>query len=388
VDPRQDPYTPGAGARPPELAGRDSELDAFEVLLDRLEQGQTGQSLMLTGWRGMGKTVLLERLEWQAQQRGWATVDAEIADGAPFPPKMAQLARRALVSIAPESRWKEAGRRAAAVVQSFRLSVSPDGSVTAGLDVDAARGLADSGVLEDDLTEVLVGLGQAAAEQGTGVVVLLDELQNLPQEELSALLTALHKTVQRQLPLALVAAGLPRLRKQAGDAQSYAERMFRFPLLDVLPPAAAAAALAVPAEGLGVAWEPAALDAAVAWTGGYPYFLQELGSAAWAAAPGPPITAGDVRAAVSAVEDKLDQGFFATRVARATPVEVAFLRAMAAASDDGTCPVAEVASTLHKSVSQVAPTRASLLRKGLVRVPEPGTVAFTVPRFAAHLRRT
>lgn len=386
MDPRLDPYTPNAGASPPVLAGRDAEVEAFSVMLDRLEAGRTGQSLILTGWRGMGKTVLLDRLREQALSRGWASVDAEIREGVPFAPRVGHLARRALLSIAPAPRWADRGRRAAAIIKSFQLRVEPDGAVTAGLDVDAATGAGDSGVLADDLADVLVGLGEAAAEHDTGVVLFLDEMQELAQDDLSALLSALHRAVQRALPVTVVGAGLPRLRRAVGEAQSYAERMFVFPVLDSLAPRDAAAALVGPAAGLGVTWEQDAVDAVVHWTGGYPYFLQEFGSALWSVAPGPSIQPRDVYAALPVLEGRLDSGFFATRTARATPAEAAYMRAMAALGD-GPCATDEIAAALGRSPAQASPARAALIGKGLVHAPAPGTVAFTVPQYAAHLRR-
>lgn len=387
MDLRHDPYTPNAGASPPVLAGRDAEAAAFEVLLDRLDAGRTGQSLVLTGWRGMGKTVLLERLGEQATRRGWATVSAEVRAGDPLAPKVGRLATRALLSIAPAPRWADRGRRAAAVIKSFQLRVEPDGAITAGLDVDAAAGAGDSGVLADDLSDVLVGLGEAAAEHGTGVVLLLDEMHELAPDDLEALLSALQRTVQKALPVTLVGAGLPRLRGAVADAQSYAERMFVFPDLDVLAPDDAAAALTVPADGVCDGWDDDAVAVVVHWTGGYPYFLQEFGSAAWAAAAGPRITVADVYAALPLLEARLDSGFFRTRLERASEHEAAFMRAMAA-TGDGPWPAQDVAGRLHgRSAKQIAAVRTSLLDKGLVHVPAPGTVAFTVPQFASFLRR-
>lgn len=387
MDPRDDPYTPNAGAQPPELAGRDEEIEAFSVLLDRLWEGRTGQSLMLTGWRGTGKTVLLNRFRTDALSRGWATVDAEVVGGAPFAPEVARLCRRALLSVAPSNRWADAGRRAAAVLQSFTLRVDPDGAVTAGLDVDAAVGLGDSGVLADDLTDVLVGLGEAAQEHATGVVLLLDELHGLPPDDLAALVAALHKTVQRGLPVTLVGAGLPRLRRDVTAARSYAERLFRFPLLGLLTVDATAAALTRPAEALGVGYEDGAVDAVAHYTEGHPYFVQEFGSVLWAVSSGPGISVADVYAAVPVLERRLDEGFFRVRTERASAAERAFLAAMAA-TGDGPCATRDVAAALGRSVASLSGARRGLVDKGLVHVPSSGTVDFTVPRFAAHLRRS
>ena len=250
--PFDNPYTPNAGARPPALVGRDRELESFEVLLDRLRRGHTEQSMLITGLRGVGKTVLLTSFEESARERGWTTVEAEITKNTEFGARMGQLARRALLQLAPRERWKERATRAASVLKSFQLSMAPDGTLTTGLDVEAAAGLADSGALDDDLTDLLVALGEAAQEQDSGVVFLIDEVHFLATAELEALIAALHKTVQRQLPITLVGAGLPQLPRLAGEAKSYAERLFKFPSIGRLSGAEAEQALVEPAERLEV----------------------------------------------------------------------------------------------------------------------------------------
>ena len=208
---QDNPYTPNAGAQPPALVGRDEELEAFEVLLARLLRGHTEQSMLITGLRGVGKTVLLTRFEELAREGGWTTVEAEITKNSDFGDRMANLVRRALLQLVPRARWKKRAARAASVLRSFQLTARPDGSVTAGFDVDPAEGLADSGHLDDDLTDVFVALGEAAQEHRTGVVFLIDEVQFLKADEFEALIAAIHKTVQRQLPITLVGAGLPQL---------------------------------------------------------------------------------------------------------------------------------------------------------------------------------
>src|SRR3954464_9120372 len=273
--PHDNPYTPNAGARPPALVGRDAQLEAFEVLLDRLRRGHTEQSMLITGLRGVGKTVLLGAFEERARGRDWTTIEAEITKNVEFGPRMAQLLRRALLQVAPKARWKERSRRAAAVLKSFQLTVSAQGELTFGLDVDAAEGLADSGSLGEDLTDLLVALGETAQEQDRGVVFLFDEVQFLSLVELEALIAALHKTVQRQLPITLVGAGLPQLPRLAGEAKSYAERLFQFPRIRQLTPPQGEGRLAEPAAELDVAYEPGAIDVIVDYTEGYPYFIQE-----------------------------------------------------------------------------------------------------------------
>jgi len=381
------PYTPNAGAKPPALVGRDEELEDFEVLLARLLRGHTEQSMLVTGLRGVGKTVLLTRFEELARERGWTTVEAEITKNSDFGDRMANLARRALLQLAPRDRWKERAARAAAVLRSFQVTLRPDGSVTAGFDVDPAEGLADSGHLDEDLTDVFVALGEAAQEQGSGVVFLIDEVQFLDAPEFEALIAAIHKTVQRQLPITLVGAGLPQLPRLAGEAKSYAERLFKFPVIGRLADDQARAALAEPAQRLGVDFEADALSAVVEFTEGYPYFLQEYGNTLWNQVEESPVTAADVSLARSAVEAKLDGGFFRVRVERTSELEQRYLRAMAELGPEPQA-AKDVAALLGRTSQQVAPIRARLIEKGLLYTPGRGLAAFTVPQFDRFMRRT
>jgi hypothetical protein len=386
VRPHDNPYTPNAGARPPALVGRDAQLEAFEVLLDRLRRGHTEQSLLITGLRGVGKTVLLGAFEERAREREWTTVEAEITKNVEFGLRMAQLARRALLQVAPKARWKERGRRAAAVLKSFQLTVSPQGELTFGLDADAAEGLADSGSLGEDLTDVLVALGEAAQEQDRGVVFLFDEVQFLSLAALEALIAALHKTVQRQLPITLVGAGLPQLPRLAGEAKSYAERLFQFPMIGRLSADEAARALIEPAAPLGVEFTDEAVQAIVEYTEGYPYFLQEYGKLVWEHADVSPVTLEDVRDTQEAVEAKLDSSFFRVRTDRVTDLELQYMRAMA---ELGAEPQAakDVAQLMGRRSEQLGPTRSRLIEKGLLYTPAHGLAAFTVPQFDRYMRR-
>jgi hypothetical protein len=381
------PYTPNAGARPPALVGRDAELESFGVLLERLNRGRTEQSMLITGLRGVGKTVLLGALEDRARAHNWTTVEAEITKSGEFGPRMSQLARRALFQVAPKARWKEHGRRAAAILKSFQLSVSTQGEFTFGLDVDALEGFADSGSLGEDLTDVLVAIGEAAREQQSGVVFLLDEIQFLSAPEFEALIAALHKTVQRQLPLTLVGAGLPQMPRLAGEAKSYAERLFQFPRIGVLSQLEAHAAIADPAHELGVDYQDGAIEAIIKYTEGYPYFLQEYGKIAWDLAGGPTITVADVEAAQPAVEAKLDSSFFRVRTDRVTELELQYMRAMAELGADAQ-PAKDVARLLNRTSEQLGPTRSRLIEKGLLYTPAHGLAAFTVPQFDRYMRRT
>jgi hypothetical protein len=389
VRPEDNPYTPNAGAEPRYLAGREHELDAFRVLLRRMKKGHTDQSMIVVGLRGVGKTVLLSAFRAIAEEEGdLVAIEAEITKHEDFGPRMGALARRALFSVAPSAKWKERGRLAAAVLRSFQITVTPQGELTASLGgVEPAEGMADSGNLADDLTDVFVALGQAAAEHGKGVVFILDEVQFLSLREFEALIAALHKTVQRRLPITLVAAGLPQLPELAGEAKSYAERLFRFPTVDSLDPEEARKALVEPARDLDVAYEDDAIAAIMTYTEGYPYFIQEYGSVVWNLATGSPISSAAVDDAQEAVEAKLDESFFRVQADRTTNAELQYLRAMA---ELGATPqlAGDVAAVLGRKSTSLGPTRARLIDKGLLWTPSHGYAAFTVPQFDRYMKRT
>lgn len=387
MDPRRNPYTPNAGAPPPLLVGRDDQLASFDVLLARLEKGHTEQSMIITGLRGVGKTVLLGAFRATADARGWAALEAEITKQTDFGNRMAHLARRALLHVAPRSRWKDVARKAAGVLKSFTLTVSSDGSLSAALDIDPVEGLADSGDLADDLTDLFVALGEAARDHETGVVFLIDEIQFLPGAHFEALIAALHKTVQRALPVTMVGAGLPQIPRLAGEAKSYAERLFKFPRIGSLSLPLALKALAGPARALDVSFESGAAEKIVAYTEGYPYFLQEYGRLVWDEAEADTITMRDVRAALPLVEAKLDDGFFRVRAERCSRYELAYLRAMA---ELGGVPqrASDVAALLGRGAAQLGPVRSRLIDKGLLYTPGYGLAAFTVPQFDAYMKRT
>jgi hypothetical protein len=387
VNPRDNPYTPNAGAPPPALVGRDTELEGFEILLDRLRRGYPEQSMLITGLRGVGKTVLLGAFESRARNSGWVTVTAEITKNEDFGPRMGNLVRRALFQVAPKASWTEKVKRAAGVLKSFSVTVSSEGAITAGIDVDAVEGMADTGNLSDDLTDLLVALGEAAQEAGTGVAFLVDEVQFLRAGEFEALIAGLHRTVQRQLPVTLVGAGLPQLPRLAGEAKSYAERLFKFPQIGKLSAPEAEAALAEPAGDLGVTYEPAAIDVIVEYTEGYPYFIQEYGKIVWDLAPeGETIGRRVAEEAQRAVEAKLDESFFRVRAERTTELELQYLRAMAELGR-GEQSAGDVAAVLGRSSEQLGPTRARLIDKGLVYTTAHGRGEFTVPQFERYMRR-
>jgi hypothetical protein len=387
MDPRDNPYTPNAGARPPAMVGREDELAAFDVLLARLARGSTDQSVIITGLRGVGKTVLLGEFRIRAEAQGWIAVEAEITRHPDFGLRMAQLTRRALLQLAPKARWKDRARRAAGVLKSFTITVSSNGALTAGLDVEAAEGMADTGEIVQDLADLVVALGEVAKESGRGVVFLFDEIQHLPRVDFEALIAALHKSVQHALPITFVGAGLPQMPRLAGEAKSYSERLFRFPSIGRLPHEQALRALVQPASDLGVAFTGEAADEIVAFTEGYPYFIQEYGRIVWDEAVDAPISAADVAAVRPLVAAKLDGSFFRVRAERTTPLELSYLRAMA---ELGAEPqkAGEVAAVLKRGAAQVGPTRARLIEKGLLYTPGYGLAAFTVPQFDKYLLRT
>jgi hypothetical protein len=267
------------------------------------------------------------------------------------------------------------------------VTLRPDGSVTAGFDVDPAEGLADSGHLDEDLTDVFVALGEAAQEHESGVVFLVDEVQFLDVSEFEALIAAIHKTVQRQLPITLVGAGLPQIPRLAAEAKSYAERLFKFPQIGPLSDDQARSALSQPAKPLGVEFESDALSAVVDFTEGYPYFLQEYGAALWNQIDESPVTANDVVLARAAVEAKLDGGFFHVRIERTSELEQRYLRAMAELGPDPQA-AKDVAAILGRTSQQVGPIRSRLIEKGLLYTPGRGLAAFTVPQFDRFMRRT
>ena len=389
MDPLANPYTPNAGATPPLVVGRDDQQRLFDLLLARLEKGRTEQSMIITGLRGVGKTVLLREFQKKATARHWATVDIEISkhNNDDFRRQLAREFRSALLRISPKARWGAKARRVASVIKSFTITVDPDGRITAGLDADVEHGVADSGDLVIDLTEVILALGEAAADHNSGVVLLLDEIQFLAREQLEAVVSALHKTVQLQLPITMVGAGLPQIAELAGEAKSYAERLFKFPRIGNLTEDQAYAALAEPAAQEGATFDKGALQLAADITGRYPYFLQELGYAVWPMASGNRIRRLDVEQAQQVYEEKLDSSFFRVRLDRTTELEQAYLRAMA---DLGPEPqlAGDVARILKRSSQQCAPTRAGLIEKGLLYTPGHGYAAFTVPRFDQFMHRS
>jgi len=394
MDPIRNPYAPGAGQRPPELAGRDEQLAAFEVVLQRVAKGRPERSLILTGLRGVGKTVLLNALRSGAVRRGWGTGKLEARPD--------QGLRRPLSSALHQA-IRELGHpqvdetdQVLGVIRSFAQRDAAAGARlrdqwNPGIDAPAVRGRADSGDIEIDLVELLSDVGGLAADVGKGVAVFVDEMQDLGPDDVSALCAACHEISQSGLPVIVVGAGLPHLPAVLSASKSYSERLFGYQRIDRLPREAADRALTAPAEEEGAAFTGEALEAMHAATGGYPYFIQAYGKAVWDRATTSPIGADDVAVATPDADAELAVGFFGSRYERATPGERDYLRAMAdVASLEGrdldSVPTADVASTLGKKPQSLSPARDSLLKKGLIYSAERGRIAFTVPHFGRYLR--
>jgi hypothetical protein len=383
VDPLENPFRPGAGTPPPALIGRDDLIDRYGVALRRTIGGRPGKSMMPIGLRGVGKTVLLNRFHEIARDEGLRVAFIEA-------PETGDLARllvirlRAILIELDQGVVSRAVKRALGTLKSFSYTL-PDG-LSISLDVDAVAGSADSGVLSEDVTDLLVAVGEAAKDRRSGVLLAIDEVQYLTGDELGALISAIHRTVQLSLPVILVGAGLPQLPGLAGNAKSYAERLFDFPRIGSLGAEDARAVLAIPANEQAVDFEPAALDAMIERSQGYPYFLQEWGYHVWNAASKSPISLADVELAAPEVQRQLDQNFFFVRMDRLTPAEKTYLRAMAELGP-GPHRSGDIATELGVKVESVAPRRSGLIRKGMIYSPAHGDTAFTVPLFDEFLRR-
>lgn len=386
MDAFDNPYRPGAGTPPPALIGRDELIDRFGLTVRRALSGRPGKSVMPIGLRGVGKTVLLNRFAEIARDDGLQVAFVEVVEKADLSRLLTVHLRKILMQLdRPAVRTGRAVQRALAVLKSFSLQL-PDGSAIA-IDVQPLPGSADSGDLHEDLTDLLVATGEAAKERGSGLLLALDEVQYLRTAQLGALIAAIHRTTQLGLPVVLVGAGLPQLPGLAGEAKSYAERLFDFPVIGSLPADQAAAALDIPAAERGVAIEDHALDLLVGESHGYPYFLQEWGYHVWNEAPGPRVTVADVRTARPVVTEQLDRNFFFVRFDRLTPKEKQYLWAMASLGE-GPHRSGDIAAALGVKVESVAPRRSGLIAKGMVYSPAHGDTAFTVPLFDRYLRRT
>ncbi len=395
MDPVRNPYAPGAGQRPPELAGRDRELSVFDVVLERVARGRPERSLVLTGLRGVGKTVLLNTLRSQAINRLWGTGKIEARPDQPMRRVLSGALHMAVRELAPRHRAPDRIDDFLAVLKAFALRSNPSGAKLRdrwqpGIDIPPATGRADSGDIEIDLVELLTDAAGIATDVGTGIAVFIDEMQDLSADDVSALCAACHELSQTGAPLIVVGAGLPHLPAVLSAAKSYSERLFRYQRIDRLDRIAADQALCAPALREGVEYEAKALDALYEASGGYPYFVQAYGKATWDHAPRSPVTAGDVRVAAPEAEGELAVGFFGSRYERATPAEREYMRAMASVStadpEGEAVATSEVAKALDRRPASLSPARDALIKKGLIYSGERGTVAFTVPHFGRYLR--
>jgi hypothetical protein len=392
VDPVRNPFAPGAGQRPPELAGRDRELDAFDVVLERVARGRPERSLVLTGLRGVGKTVMLGELRSMALRAGWGAGKVEARPDATLRRPLSAALHRAVRDLAVRHRAPDRVEHVLGVLKAFALRAAPAEAKLRdrwqpGIDAPLVSGRADSGDMEIDLVELFAEVAELAGDVGSGVAVLIDEMQDLAPDDVSALCAACHELSQSRAPLVVVGAGLPHLPSVLSASKSYSERLFRYMRIDRLEREDADRALSVPASWEDAKFEPEALDALFIASGGYPYFIQAYGKAAWDAAATSPITSADVLVAAPEAEAELAVGFFGSRYERATPGEREYLLAMAelAAGKDEPVGTATVAEHLARKPSSLSPARDSLLKKGLVFSAQRGHIAFTVPHFGRYL---
>ncbi len=387
MDARLNPYAPGAGTPPPELAGRDEIIERAAVALDRIRSGRSARSVVLHGLRGVGKTVLLNRIRLDAEARGIASVRIEAPEERSLPALLAPALRTALIRLrridAVKAGLTTAMKALAGFVGALKVKYA---DIEVGIDIDSEHGLADSGDLDTDLADLMAAVGQAAAERGTAVVLFADELQYVPEAQLAALIMALHGANQAQLPITMVAAGLPQLLGSMGRAKSYAERLFEYIRIDQLDADSARDALRLPARREGVEFSEEALEVVLEQSHGYPYFLQEWGKHSWNVADASPIDGDDARRATNEALADLDASFFRVRFERLTPAERAYMRAMA---DLGAGPhrSGDIADRLGRKVTTAAPIRNALITKGMLHSPAHGDTAFTVPLFDGFMRR-
>jgi hypothetical protein len=389
MDSVSNPYAPGAGSQPPELAGRNDILTRTETTLARVKAGRHAKSFMLVGLRGVGKTVLLNKIAAIAEKNGYTSNVIEAPEGKSLPELLIPCLRKILFQLDTKEKVNVTVKRGMMILKSFAGAVKVKvGELELGLDINAEKGTGDSGDLDTDLADLFEAIGHAARARNTAVAIVIDELQYIKEEEFSSLIMAVHRISQKQLPLIVIGAGLPQLVGLAGKAKSYAERLFDYPVVDALSPVDAESALREPAKREGVSWQPEALKLAVQLTRGYPYFLQEWGYHSWNAAKAGSgkIVTRDVRAASDIARSNLDDSFFRVRFDRVSPREKEYMFAMAALGP-GAHRSGDIATELGVTVESVAPVRSSLIKKGMVYSPAHGDTAFTVPMFNEYLIR-
>ncbi|MGC2162189.1 MAG: ATP-binding protein [Silvibacterium sp.] len=387
MDPVKNPYAPGAGTPPPELAGRDKLREQVRIAIARIRRGNPAKSVLMVGLRGVGKTVLLERMRMDAEATGIYTLRIEAPENRSLPALLAPQLRLALLRLSRVDVAKDLAQRGLKALAGFARALKVKyNDIEVGLDFDPEPGLADNGDLEGDLTSLLEEVGQSARKAGTAVAIFMDELQYLKQAQFAALISALHRCAQMKLPVTVVGAGLPQLRSLAGNAKSYAERLFDYPEIGPLSESEASSAIVKPAQQEGVEFTTDAVHEIVVQTRGYPYFLQEWGKHAWDVAQQSPITGRDVDTASREAIAALDESFFRVRFDRLTPAEKKYLRAMAELGE-GPHRSGDIAVELGKVVNAMAPVRQSLIAKGMIWSPSHGDTAFTVPLFNEFMQR-
>lgn len=387
MNPVENPYAPGAGSRPPEIAGREDLRENIRVAMLRVKAGRPAKSILMVGLRGVGKTILLDRFRDDAEELGLNTLRIESPENKSLPAILAPQLRKSLLRLSRIENAKDLATRALKGLAGFAKALKIKyNDIEVGLDTEPEPGLADNGDLENDLTDLLEATGLAAQKAETALIMFIDEMQYVEEDQLAALITALHRCSQRQLPVMLVGAGLPQLRGKMGNAKSYAERLFDFPFIGPLNKEAANAALEKPAAAQGVAFEKDALELIFRETRGYPYFIQEWGKHCWDVATSSPIKTEDVHIATIEALVALDESFFRVRFDRLTPAEKLYLRAMAELGE-GPHRSGDIAEMLHKEVTQLGPIRAQLISKGMIWSPNHGDTDFTVPLFDNFMKR-
>lgn len=385
MDPIRNPFSPGAGTPPPELAGRADLLEQSNILLARIARGRPEKSILLTGLRGVGKTVLLNEMERQAQEHKYHTILIEALENTSLGELLANPIRKLFFEL---DRIKGVGdkvKRGLIALRNFIGTIKLNYGEF-GLDLEPLPGIADSGDLEADIPDLLIALAEAAQERETQIAILIDEIQYFSEKELSSLIVALHKIQQKQLPLVLVGAGLPILPRLAGDSKSYAERLFDFPFVGKLPEKEAEKALQTPVKREGVSFTEEAIRRIFSYTQGYPYFLQEWGYQSWNQAESSPISNDIVEQATQLVIQRLDENFFRVRLDRLTPGEKRFLRAMAELKMESV-KSKDIAALLNTTVTACSPIRSKLLKKGMIYSPSHGILSFSVPLFGDFMLR-
>lgn len=388
MDPVTNPYAPGAGSQPPELAGRDDILERTRVTLARVQKGRPAKSFMLVGLRGVGKTVLLNRVQEIAEDAGYIAALVETPEAKSLPEVLLPVLRRILFRLDTKEKVNEIVKHGLMVLKGFANALKITvGEIEVGLSIDAAQGTADSGDIESDLPDLFEAIGRAAKSKGSAVALIIDEIQYIKEQEFSALIMAVHRISQKQLPLIIIGAGLPQLVGLAGRSKSYAERLFDYPAVGPLDAADAKSALVEPARREDVEFEPSAIARAVELTRGYPYFIQEWGYHSWNVASGSPISIDDVETATKQALESLDESFFRVRFDRLTPREKDYLFTMASLGP-GPHRSGDIALGLAVAVESIAPVRSSLIKKGMVFSPAHGDTAFTVPMFDEYLQRS